>query len=123
MAHHVFYPSPELPHQVESYTGTITAREAEFGKVTGNSAAELAPVLEEAKRLQPLADEIEQLQIQLAARLDAYHKAAAPLWTRFSERVGFARVYADKEQNPALAAFLKGFRHNEGRHAASKQGK
>jgi len=125
MAKHVFYPSSELPHQVESYITSLKLQKSVFGDVPCSSAADLKDLETAAKHLVPMADEIEQMQIALAAKIDAYHKAAAPLWEQFSEKLGYARVYAEKSKNAALAAFLKAFRHNEGRHSASKaaQGK
>ncbi len=120
MAHHVFYPSPELPDQVIAYAEGLKAHHKEFGDVIGNGPNELKQVLADAKRLQPEAAEIERLQVELAARLDAYHKAAAPLWAAFSERLGYARTFAAKHDNAALTTFLLAFRHNEGRHAAKK---
>jgi hypothetical protein len=95
-----------------------SASDYEFGEVVGDAAADLKSAVAQANQLKPQAHEIEQLQIQLAAKLDAYHKAAAPLWKEFSERLGYARNYADKKENAALKAFLLAFRHNEGRHAA-----
>jgi len=63
MAHHMFYPSSELPNQVVSYADTFKLRTQEFGQVTGNSAGEIDPLRADAVKLQPQADEIEQLQI------------------------------------------------------------
>ena len=125
MAKHVFYPSSELPHQVESYITSLKLQKPAFGDIPANAANDLTALETSAKALVPMADEIEKLQIDLAAKLDAYHKTAAPVWERFSEKLGYARVYAEKSKNAALIAFLKAFRHNEGRHAASKaaQGK
>lgn len=119
MTKHLFYPPVELPDQVESYVSGLKNHHKEFGDVTGNSEKELKDVLARARDLQPISAEIEQLQLQLAKRLDEYHKAAGPLWTAFSERLGYARTFADKHDNPALASFLKAFRHNEGRHNAA----
>jgi len=62
----------------------------------------------------------QEVWIQLASKLDAYHKAAAPLWEKFSERLGYAHTYAEKKKNAALSTFLLAFRHNHGRHTASK---
>jgi hypothetical protein len=118
MASHVFYPSPELPDQVLAYADGLKHHKSEFGDVVGNAPADLKSAVAEANQLKPQADEIEALQIQLAAKLDAYHKAAAPLWKEFSERLGYARNYAAKKDNAALKAFLLAYRHNEGRHAA-----
>jgi hypothetical protein len=118
MAQHVFYPSPELPDQVLSYSDGLKHHKSEFGEVVGNSPADLKAAVAQATKLKPQADEIEELQIQLAAKLDAYHKAAAPLWKEFSERLGYARTFADKKDNAALKSFLLAFRHNEGRHTA-----
>jgi hypothetical protein len=118
MAHHIFYPSSELPNQVISYAAGLHNHHKEFGDVTGNGASELKDAVTHAKKLQPLAEEIETLQTQLAAKLDAYHKAAAPLWTEFSERLGYARTFAEKKSNKALDDFLLAYRHNAGRHAA-----
>jgi len=120
MAHHVFYPSSELPDQVIAYVDGLKHHHKEFGDVTGNSQADLKELVADAKRLQPDAAEIERLQVELAARLDAYHKAAAPLWAAFSERLGYARTYATTHQHAALSSFLLAFRHNQGRHAAKK---
>jgi hypothetical protein len=120
MAQHVFYPSPEMPHQIAAYSAGLKLHRTEFGDVVGNSPDDLKSLVADAAALRPLADEIEHLQIQLAAKLDAYHKAAAPVWATFSERLGYARNYADKQHNAALHSFLLAFRHNEGRHAAKQ---
>src|SRR5262249_42312858 len=118
MSIHVFYPSPEMPDQIVAYAEGLQLHKKEFGDVTGNAPADLKPLVSEARRLQPMAAEIQHLRLQLAARLDAYHKAAAPLWQHFPERLEYARTDAEKHDKVALRNFLLAFRHNGGRHVA-----
>ncbi|HEY1954119.1 MAG TPA: hypothetical protein VGH28_00855 [Polyangiaceae bacterium] len=120
MAQHVFYPSPEMPDQIESYVEGLKTHHATFGDVVGNAPGDLKKVAAMAKTLAPLAKEIQDKQIELAALLTKYHASAAPAWTEFSERIGYARNFAEKHGNAALQKYLLAFRHNEGHHAAAK---
>lgn len=120
MSTHIFYPSTELPSQAISYAAGLKNNAATVGQVTGNSEAELAPMVAAAQQLVPMADAIEKLQIELATKLDAYHKAATPLWAQFSEHLDYARTYAEKHDHKGLGQFLDGYKHHQGRHAAKK---
>lgn len=114
--HHPFYPSPELPHHVLAYGQALHDHHGEYGDVPGNSANDLKPVVALAHKLQPMADEIERLQLELATKTNAYHDAAAPLWTAFSEKLDIAGVHAEKQGKSALENMLKNYRHHSGRH-------
>jgi hypothetical protein len=121
MATHLFYPPVELPAQVQSYAQGLKDHHAEYGDVPGNSPAELRSIVDAAARLEPLADEIHDLELTLAAKLEAYHRAAAPLWKAFSEKVGLASVHAQKQDKRALASFLKAYKHHQQRSRAKAQ--
>lgn len=117
---HPYYPSPELPRHVESYAQGLVDHAADYGSVTANSPKELAPVVKLAQDLEGAAKEIEDLQLELAAKLEAFHKAAWPLWTQFSEKLGYAETYAKKNGKGALLNFLKTYQHHVEHHAAAK---
>jgi hypothetical protein len=120
MPKHVFYPPIELADHVTSYIQGLKDHRADYGDVPENAPADLKSLEAEAKKLEPMAKEIEDLQLQLAAKLEAYHRAAAPLWTHFSEKLGHAKVHADKNDKTALLNFLKGFQHHARNHAAAR---
>lgn len=121
MSRHPFYPSPELPTQIVSYAQGLADHQADYGDVPMNAPKDLAGVVEFAKQLSPLAKEIHDLELELAAKNERYHLAAAPLWTQFSERVGHAKLYAEKNGKDALLNFLRSFQHHTSRHAAAKE--
>jgi len=119
MSLRLFYPPVDLPDQVQSYAQGVADHKADYGAIPQNSPADLKAVVAHAKTLEPLAEECHDLELTLAAKLEAYHKAAAPLWKEFSEKLGYAKVYAQKNEKTALLNFLRGFQHHVVRHAAA----
>jgi hypothetical protein len=120
MSLHVFYPSPELPDQVVSYAQGLVDHHKDYGDVQGNAPADLKDAVAQAKKLQPMAEEIQKLQLEVASKLDAYHRAAAPLWAAFAERLGYARVFAQRAGNNALLNFLRNYQHHTRGHQAAQ---
>ena len=120
MPNHIFHPPAELPDQAVSYVETLQAHKDEYGPIPMNGPKDLAEVLKQAKALQPKAKAIHDLELKLAAMHEDYSRAALPLWTAFSERLGYAKVYAEKNKKTALLSFLRGFVHHTVRHAAAK---
>src|SRR5207302_2065470 len=120
MAKHVFYPPVELPDHVIAYAQGLADHKSEYGEVPENAPADLKDVVAQARKLLPLAQEIENLQLSLAAKLDAYHRASLPLWTAFSERLAYAKVYAEKSGKAALLNFLRNYQHHTKGHSAAK---
>lgn len=120
MSKGVFYPPTELPDQVVGYAQALKTHATEYGAVPANGEADLAPLVVDARKLQPLAQEIADLELTLAAKMEQYHRAAAPLWTAFSEKVGQAKLHAEKQGKAALLDFVRGYRHHAARHAAAK---
>ena len=117
---HPFYPPVELPTHVETYAQGLADHRADYGDVPLNSPADLKGIVADATKLGPLADEIHSLQLTLAAKLDSYHKAASPLWGSFSEKLGHAKVHAEKNKKAALLNFLRTFQHHTKGHEAAK---
>lgn len=114
----VFHPPVEMPNQIVSYDAGLKANAATYGAVIGNSPADLQPLVARAQQLQPLAHEIEQMRLALAAKEEQYAAQASPLWSDWSEKLKYARTFAETHKNEHLQSFLLAFRHNEGRHAA-----
>ena len=121
MSSHVFYPPVELATLIQTYAQSLVDHKGDYGTVPENSPSDLKPLVGQAKELEPMANEIHDLQLTLATRMEAYHKAAAPLWKAFSEKVGYAKVYAQKNDKAALLNFLRNYQHHTGRHAAAEK--
>lgn len=121
MPNRQFHPPVELPTQAISYAQALVEHASDYGDVPANAPADLAPIVAQAKELEPMAKEIHDLELTLAAKRELYYRAAGPLWTQFSERVGHARLYAEKNGKGALLNFVRLFQHHTARHAAAKE--
>lgn len=115
-----FSPPIELPDHVQAYAQGLADHKADYGEVPENAPKELQPIVKEAKDLEALSHEIENLELTLAAKKEAYYKKAMPLWTAFSEKLGYAKVYAQKNDRRALLNFLRNYQHHVKGHAAAK---
>ena len=113
-----FYAPVELPSLVVAYAQGLHQHKAEYGDVPSSSPTDLKPLVQAASALDPDAEEIHNLELTLAAKKEAYHKKALPLWKKFSEKVRIARVHAGAQSKEALETFLKAFRYHAERHDA-----
>jgi hypothetical protein len=121
MSNHVFHPSIELADHVLGYAHGLKAHNDDYGDVPGSSPGELKPLEHDAEKLLPLAEKLHELELQVAAQRERYNRAAAPLWTAFSEKIQIARTHAEKQQKHALLAFVRTFQHHAQRHRAAKE--
>jgi hypothetical protein len=122
MTTRIFYPPVELPTQVQAYAQGLVDHKTDYGTVPQNSPAELKSIVSQAKELEPMAQEIHDLELTIASKMEDYHKAAAPLWKEFSEKLGYAKVYAEKNDKSALMNFLRNYQHHVVRRTAAKSG-
>jgi hypothetical protein len=116
---HVFYAPVDLPEHVQAYADGLAHHKADYGEVPENAPADLKDLAAQAKKLAPLAAEVHDLELQLAAKRDAYHKAVAPLWQAFSEKLAYAKVFAEKQHKTALLNFLRNYQHHTKGHKAA----
>jgi len=115
-----FHAPTELADHVIAYSEGLGHHEAVYGKVPENSPADLKPLVADANKLKPVAKEIADLELRLATLRAQYDKQATSLWTRFTEKLAYARVFADKSKNAPLTSFLGTFSHHVTKHKAAQ---
>jgi hypothetical protein len=116
-----FHAPTELADHVISYADSLSHHAEAYGKVPESSPADLKPLVADANKLKPLAQQISDLELKVATLRAQYDRQAASLWTRFTEKLAYARVYAAKSKNTALSSFLSTFSHHAAAHKAAQK--
>src|SRR5581483_3835574 len=96
MANHIFHPPTEMPAQIISFAHGVEASAADFGNVPGMDPTSVKNLADSALPLQPLAEQIAQMEIKLASLKESYNQQALPVWTAFSTMVALAKTFAEK---------------------------
>lgn len=108
---------------MQAYAQGLADHKADYGEVPENAPKDLQPLVKQAQELESISHEIQQLELTVAAKKEAYYKKAAPLWTAFSEKLGFAKIHAQKNDKHALLNFLRNYQHHVKGHAAAQSAK